>query len=168
MRNRLDDVMKESKAAFDEENEKALLIVREHFVSLYAPQIRMETLERELSKFAKLTAVSTLGIAVFDDNNVVIEAGRVVVGETMRRCRGSYWFDEEDIQPADPTQICEILNAPFLRGAMEKILACEEGDEMAQMFEEETGLDIYSDCDICEDSGMQLQDIWNGADVYCK
>ena len=150
-----------------EDGEKAVIVIQEHFVSLYwYDHIRNENLERMLYSYAEKTKTPALGVGVYDDNNFIIHAVRDVGKGSAEQARGVYWFEHDDIQPVEAAELTRILGADFLLAALKKTLSCEDGETMAEMFEENTGLLILMNADDCLESGMTKIAEWGGADLF--
>lgn len=148
---------------------KATIVVREHFVSIYQyDEIRAENLYENAAKYCHLFGRPALGVAVFDDTNFTICAIRDAGTPKARGCRGEYMFDYDDIQSASADEICEIIDAPFLKQKLSDVLSCDDGEIMAETFEEKSGLHIYADAQICADEGMTRLYEWAGATVYAS
>lgn len=147
----------------------AVIVLREHFVSVYwYDHIRPENLGEELAHYAVLCGVPALGAAVYDDSNFQICAVRDVDVESYqaRRCVGQYWFDYDDVQPADPAELCAILDADFLLPALTEALSQTDGEAMADCFEARTGLPILMDEGLCRTEQMRELHRWDGAVVF--
>lgn len=147
----------------------AVLVLREHFVSVYwYDHIRPENLGEELAHYAVLCGVPALGAAVYDDSNFQICAVHDVDVESgqARRCVGQYWFDYDDVQPADPAELCAILDADFLLPALTEALSQPNGEAMADCFEARTGLPLLMDEDLCRAEHLQELHHWGGAVVF--
>ena len=107
-----------------------------------------------------------VGAAIYDDANFLIYAVCNAGTPQVYICRGEYIFDYDDINPINADEICDIICAPFLLEGFKKVLSCDDGDAMAQMFETETGLHIYADKVFCETSGMKKLYEWTNATVF--
>ena len=145
----------------------AVIVLRERFVSIYwYDHIRAENLGEELAHYAAVCSVPALGVAVYDDTNFQICAACGVGSEHTRQCAGQYWFDYGDVQPADPAELCSILDAEFLLPALTETLSQPDGEAMAARFEERTGLPILMDEELCREEQLQELHRWGGAVVF--
>lgn len=148
-------------------DDPAVIVVGEHFVSVYwYDHIRVENLRKEMMKYAHLCGVPALGVGIYDDTNFSIYAVCNAGKPEARSCRGEYLFDYEDITPVEAEDICDIIDAPFYVEGLQKVLAADDGEEMADTFELETGLPIYMDDDLCEEDGMKKLHEWENATVF--
>lgn len=136
------------------QHEPYTAVVREHFVSIYCHDlIRSESVRGELDAYVKKLKVPGIGVAVWQHFNFQIYAANEE--KETADCLGEYYFDEDDITPVKAETICEVIGAPHLLEALQKVLSSQEGDKMAEVFEEETGLQIYMDEDMCREEGMK-------------
>ena len=162
----LTQMMKEAQKDMGE-GDPAIIVVREHFVSIYwYDHIRIENLREEMKEYAYLCGVQALGVGLFDDTNFSIYAVCNTGKPDARGCRGEYLFDYEDITPVEAEDICDIIDAPFYLEGMKKVLAADDGETMAAIFEEETGLPIYMDDKSCEEYSMKKLYEWEHATVF--
>lgn len=149
------------------EGEPAVVVVREHFVSIYwYDHIRVENLCPQTSKYSALCGVPAMGVGVYDDTNFSIYAICNANMPNMQSVLGEYLFDYEDISPVEAGRVCEIMDAPFMQNGLHKALACDEGEAMAATFEQETGLPILMDEGRCRACGMEELCHWSSAVVF--
>lgn len=149
--------------------EPAVIVVREHFVSIYwYDHIRNDNLYETMTEYALLCDVSALGVAVYDDTNFLICAVCNAGKPDARSYLGEYYFDYDDIAPVKAGDICDAVNAPFFLEGLQKVLACRDGKTMAVAFEQETGLPVLMFDEDCSEAGMKELYRWGGAVVYCE
>lgn len=149
------------------ERDPAVIVVREHFVSVYwYDHIRAENLRSETLEYAAAHGVPALGVACYDDTNFQIYAVRDAGTRNVRKCFGEYLFDFDDITPVTAEDICDVIDTPFLLDGLSEVLACEEGETMANMFEKKTGLSVFTWADECKECGMKLLYDLEGAKIY--
>lgn len=150
-----------------EDTEKATVIVRGDFISVYwYDVIRYENLRGELEKYAALCGVPALGAGIYDDDDFFICAVSGAGTPECEKCFGEYNFAEDDISPVKPGEICRLAGAPSLLLGLARTLRCGWGDEMAETFTKETGLEIFVDGDMAGELGMRKLYDWKGAAVY--
>lgn len=155
------------KASEDADTEKATVIVRGDFISVYwYDVIRYENLRGELEKYAALCGVPALGAGIYDDDDFFICAVSGAGTPECEKCFGEYNFAEDDISPAKPGELCKLVEAPSLLLGLARTLRCGWGDEMAETFTKETGLEIFVDGDMAGELGMRKLYDWKGAAVY--
>lgn len=136
------------------QHEAYTAVVREHFVSIYCHDlIRSESVRDELDTYVKKFKTPGIGVAVWQDFNFQIYAANEE--KEAEDCLGEYYFDEDDITPVKAEDICQVVGVPHLLESLQKVLSSQEGDKMAEVFEEEIGLKIYMDEDMCRDEGMK-------------
>lgn len=149
------------------DGEPALIVVREHFVSIYwYDNIRSENLDHETAEYAAMCKVPALGVADFDGNNFLICAICEAGTPNMKCCWGEYMFDYDDITSVDAATVCELLNAPFLLDGLTKTLACNSGADMVSTFERESALPVFMVEEECEGNRMKELYKWTGARVF--
>ena len=162
----LDIILNKARNDMDD-SEKALIVMRERFVSLYwYDHIRNDNLDQMLFKYAGKTKTPALGVGVYDNSNFIIYAIRDAGRQSAEQAHGTYWFDNDDIKPVEATELTRIIEAEFLHNALEKTLSCEDGETMAETFEESTGLMILLDTEYCIEIGMTKIAEWGGADLF--
>lgn len=145
----------------------AVIVVREHFVSIYwYDHIRSENLSQEMLEYAAVCGVPAMGVSVYDDANFTLCAVCNAGMPDAHGCRGEYLFDYDDITPVEAEAVCDTINAPFLLEALKKTLSCGDGERMAAVFEEETGILIFMDETECKKSGMKELYKWGNAAVF--
>lgn len=150
-----------------EDGDPAVIVLQPHFVSIYwYDHIRCENLGEELARYAALCGVPALGAAVYDDTNFQICAACDVGSDTARHCAGQYWFDYDDVQSADPAELCSILDADFLLPALRETLSQPDGEAMAGCFERLTGLPILMDEALCREKQLRELHRWENAVVF--
>jgi len=151
------------------QGDPAVIVVRDHFVSVYwYDHIRIENLREEMMEYAYLCGVPALGVGLYDDTNFSIYAVCNAGKTDVRGARGEYLFDYEDITEVEAEDVCDIVNAPFYLEGLQKALAADDGETMAALFEEGTGLPILMSDDECREYGMKLLHQWGGAVVYSE
>lgn len=149
------------------EGDNAVIVIRKNFISLYwYDHIRVDNLDELLYQYAHKSNTPVLGVALYDDSNFVIHAVYRNGQAEAKECKGFYWFDEDDIQPAEAADLCHILNADFLLTALEETLSCIAGETMAESFEQKTGLTILMDTQMCNAAGMKEFQKWKRATVF--
>ena len=138
----LADIMKQAEIDMGA-GDPAVIVIREHFVSIYwYDHIRSENLREEMLGYAATHKLPALGVAVYDDANFQLYAVRDVGTEQARGSLGDYLFEYDDITPVSAEEVCDIIDAPFLLDALTKTLSCEDGETMVETFEKETGLPV--------------------------
>ena len=149
----LSDIMQKTRKNSGK-REKAAIIVGEKFVSVYwYDVIRSDNLKEEVLEYAQKYQLPVLGVAAYDDTNFQIYA--VSADEATPGCFGEYWFDEDDITPVRAEDICSILRTPFWLGGFRRLLACGAGMQMQEVFEAETGMEIFASEELCEAWGLK-------------
>ncbi len=143
--------------------EKAVLVIRQGFLSLYwHDRIRVENLKEMMLEYS-LKSSTTLGVGVYDNNNVFFCAVNPWSSEV---CSGTYWFDEGDVQPANAQKISAVLNCSDLTAPFGHVFSCSNGKVMAETFEKETGIQIYLDESFCKQLGFVKYSEWPLAVIY--
>lgn len=88
--------------------EKALLVQQGDFAALYwGDRIRTDNLDEQVRRYAALTGLPVLGIGVYLDFNLTLCAA-----DGEQDCEAYYWFEEDEIQPGDGAELCEVLHLP--------------------------------------------------------
>lgn len=142
--------------------ERALLVLRPGGLSLYwYDHIRTENLEQETKQYAKSLGVPALGLGVYDDTNAVMCAT-----DGRDTCRGFYWFDEDDIEPADPAALCALLDAADKVPAVAEALQYQDAEAMIQALEQIFGVELVLSAEECRGAGREEIASWPGADVF--
>ncbi len=150
------------KAFREAEEDRAVMVLRPGAVSLYwYGHIRTENMEREAKEYAKALGVPVLGLGVYDDTNAVLCAAD---GQSV--CRGLYWFDEDDVEPADPAAFCTLLGCEDRTEAVVEALQHREAEPMVRALEKIFGIDLYLDADMCRERRCEEIASWPGADVF--
>ena len=152
-----------------ESGDPAVIVVRRHFVSIYwYDHIRNENLRKEMLEYAHMCGVPALGVGIYDDANFSIYAVRSAGEPDAHICQGTYFFDYEDVAPVEAEDICGTVDAPFFVDALRKALAENDGETMAAVFEQETGLPIMMYEEDCREDRLRLLCRWDNAVVYSE
>lgn len=152
-----------------ESGDPAVVVVRRHFVSIYwYDHIRNENLREKMLEYAQMCGVPALGVGIYDDNNFSIYAVCGAGKPDARSCRGTYFFDYEDITPVEAEDICGTVDTPFFREALGKALSADDGETMAAVFEQETGLPIMMYEEDCREGRLRPLCRWDNAVVYSE
>ncbi len=144
------------------EEDRAVVVLRPGAASLYwYDHIRTENMAQEAKEYAKAMGVPTLDLGVYDDTNAVLCAAD---GQSV--CRGLYWFDEDDVEPADSAGFCALLGCEDRTEAMAQALQYREAEPMVQALEKIFGIELYLDADVCRERHYEEAATWPGADVF--
>lgn len=150
------------KALREAGEERAVLVLRPAALSLYwFDHIRTENMAQEAKEYAESFGVPILGLGVYDDTNAVVCAT-----DGKKSCHGLYWFDEDDIEPADPAAFCALLGAADKAGAVAEALGYREAEPMLRALEQIFGVGLYADAEECRRAGMEKLAAWPAADVF--
>lgn len=149
--------------AFREAGEdRAVAVLRPGAVSLYwYDHIRTENMEQEAKEYAKALGVPAFGLGVYDDTNAVLCAAD---GKSV--CHGLYWFDEDDVEPADPEAFCALLGCEDKIEAVAEALQYRDAEPMVRELEQIFDIDLYLDADMCRERHYEETASWPGADVF--
>jgi len=162
----LDQVLNQAKKDMLAGN-TAVIVVWKHFVSIYwYDHIRVENLSQEMSEYALLCGVPAMGVGLYDDTDFSLYA----IGDagTAKACihKGEYWFSHDHVVPVEPEAICNTIDAPFLLQPLRETLSCNDGESMANAFEEKTRIPIMLDERACKEIGMKQWIQWENAAVF--
>lgn len=151
-----------AKAFREAGEERAVIVLRHGAVSLYwYDHIRTENLEDETKKYARDLGVHALGLGVYDDTNAVMCAT-----DGIDSYRGFYWFDEDDIEPADPEVLCALLDAEDKTLAVAEALQYHDTEPMIRALEQIFGIELVMSADECREKCMEEIASLPGADVF--
>lgn len=151
-----------AKAFREAGEERAVVVLRPGAASLYwYDHIRTENMEQEAREYAEALGVPAFGLGVYDDTNAVLCAAD---GQSV--CRGLYWFDEDDVKPADPAAFCTLLGCEDRTEAVAQALQYRDAEPMVRALEKIFGIDLYLDADMCREQRYEEIASWPGADVF--
>lgn len=119
--------------------EKALLVQQGNFVSLFwGDRIRSDNLDEQTRRYAALSGLPVLGIGTYQEANLTLYA---VNGE--QESEAYYWFEQDEIQPGDGAELCELLGLPQETApALEHAFDAETLEELTHRLQKALGITL--------------------------
>ena len=139
----------------------AVVLVQKQAVSIYwDDHLDDGSFGDVAARYAKNMKVPALGVSIYDDDNF-----SVLAACSKEICKGSYWFDHEDIRPVDIEKFCSLLGWEARLSSLQEVFSLQDGEVMAQAFEQVSGLSLYESSESLLESDLPVIERWQKAVV---
>ena len=161
-RSRQQSLLRQLTGGVPTETGRAVIVLRPGFVSLYKrDHIRMDNLDRQTMEYSSRFGLPVLGAALQGSENFALYAAHK--GEMTG---GYYWFEEDDCQPADACELCQLLEQPQWADGLEAALDLDTCCELVEQYQAVTGLPLFLDEESCAALALSPVCCWPGASVW--